>query len=66
MYLQVNVLELESNLTLSGLSPSDNGRVITCNVENVVGQTEAYLQLNILCKDVFCCVECLYHFFGLF
>uniref|UniRef100_A0A674BJ70 Tyrosine-protein kinase receptor n=1 Tax=Salmo trutta TaxID=8032 RepID=A0A674BJ70_SALTR len=48
MYLQVNVLELESNLTLSGLSPSDNGRVITCNVENVVGQTEAYLQLNIL------------------
>ncbi|XP_064833635.1 BDNF/NT-3 growth factors receptor-like [Oncorhynchus masou masou] len=45
---EVNVLELESNLTLSGLSPSDNGRVITCNVENVVGQTEAYLQLNIL------------------
>uniref|UniRef100_A0A8C7R0U1 Tyrosine-protein kinase receptor n=1 Tax=Oncorhynchus mykiss TaxID=8022 RepID=A0A8C7R0U1_ONCMY len=48
MYLQINALELESNLTLLGLSPSDNGRVITCNVENVVGQTEAYLQLNIL------------------
>ncbi|CAB1352149.1 unnamed protein product, partial [Coregonus sp. 'balchen'] len=45
---EVNVLELQSNLTLSGLSPSDNGRVITCNVENVVGQTEAYLLLNIL------------------
>ncbi|XP_055730956.1 BDNF/NT-3 growth factors receptor-like [Salvelinus fontinalis] len=45
---KINALELESNLTLLGLSPSDNGRVITCNVENVVGQTEAYLQLNIL------------------
>ncbi|KAK6315582.1 BDNF/NT-3 growth factors receptor-like isoform X1 [Coregonus clupeaformis] len=45
---KINALELESNLTLLGLLPSDNGRVITCNVENVVGQTEAYLQLNIL------------------
>ncbi|CAB1318067.1 unnamed protein product [Coregonus sp. 'balchen'] len=54
---KINALELESNLTLLGLLPSDNGRVITCNVENVVGQTEAYLQLNILCKDMFCCVD---------
>ncbi|KAJ7986983.1 hypothetical protein DPEC_G00334030 [Dallia pectoralis] len=38
----------ESRLTLTDLSPSDNGRVITCNVQNVVGQSEAELQLNIL------------------
>uniref|UniRef100_A0A665UZZ5 Tyrosine-protein kinase receptor n=1 Tax=Echeneis naucrates TaxID=173247 RepID=A0A665UZZ5_ECHNA len=37
-----------STLTLSGLSPVDNGRVIVCSAENMVGQTEATLQLNIL------------------
>uniref|UniRef100_A0AAV2ISV2 Tyrosine-protein kinase receptor n=1 Tax=Knipowitschia caucasica TaxID=637954 RepID=A0AAV2ISV2_KNICA len=38
----------ESSLTLFGLSPADNGRVITCSAENMVGQSEATLQLNIL------------------
>uniref|UniRef100_A0A8C5EVZ8 Tyrosine-protein kinase receptor n=1 Tax=Gouania willdenowi TaxID=441366 RepID=A0A8C5EVZ8_GOUWI len=40
--------ETEINLTLSGLSPDDNGRVIVCSAENMVGQSEATLQLNIL------------------
>uniref|UniRef100_A0A667ZI65 Tyrosine-protein kinase receptor n=1 Tax=Myripristis murdjan TaxID=586833 RepID=A0A667ZI65_9TELE len=46
--LQIDALDLESSLTLSGLSPDDNGRVIICSAENMVGQTEATLQLNIL------------------
>uniref|UniRef100_A0A3Q3VVZ7 Tyrosine-protein kinase receptor n=1 Tax=Mola mola TaxID=94237 RepID=A0A3Q3VVZ7_MOLML len=37
-----------SSLTLLDLSPLDNGRLIICSAENVVGQTEATLQLNIL------------------
>ncbi|XP_055009677.1 neurotrophic tyrosine kinase, receptor, type 2b [Boleophthalmus pectinirostris] len=40
--------DTESSLTLSGLSPADNGRVITCSAQNMVGQSEATLQLNIL------------------
>ncbi|XP_072310822.1 neurotrophic tyrosine kinase, receptor, type 2b [Eucyclogobius newberryi] len=40
--------DTESSLTLLGLSPVDNGRVITCSAENMVGQSEATLQLNIL------------------
>ncbi|XP_038589541.1 neurotrophic tyrosine kinase, receptor, type 2b isoform X1 [Micropterus salmoides] len=40
--------EMESSLTLSDLSPDDNGRVIICSAENMVGQKEATLQLNIL------------------
>ncbi|XP_076868192.1 neurotrophic tyrosine kinase, receptor, type 2b isoform X2 [Brachyhypopomus gauderio] len=40
--------ELQSTLTLSGLSPSDNGREITCSAENIVGQNEASVILNIL------------------
>lgn len=48
--LQIEPMETESSLTLSGLSPDDNGRVIICSAENMVGQTEATLQLNILCK----------------
>lgn len=48
--LQIDPLEMESSLTLSGLSPYDNGRVIICSAENMVGQMEATLQLNILCK----------------
>uniref|UniRef100_A0A3Q3MYJ8 Tyrosine-protein kinase receptor n=1 Tax=Mastacembelus armatus TaxID=205130 RepID=A0A3Q3MYJ8_9TELE len=44
----IDILETESNLTLSGLSPDDNGRVIICSAANMVGQTEATLQLNIL------------------
>lgn len=42
---------MESRITLSDLSPKDNGRVIICSAENMVGQTEATLQLDILCKD---------------
>uniref|UniRef100_A0A7N8X072 Tyrosine-protein kinase receptor n=1 Tax=Mastacembelus armatus TaxID=205130 RepID=A0A7N8X072_9TELE len=45
---EIDILETESNLTLSGLSPDDNGRVIICSAANMVGQTEATLQLNIL------------------
>ncbi|XP_034047438.1 neurotrophic tyrosine kinase, receptor, type 2b [Thalassophryne amazonica] len=41
-------LDLKLSLTLTGLSPADNGRVIICSAENIVGQTEASLQLNIL------------------
>ncbi|XP_026209721.1 neurotrophic tyrosine kinase, receptor, type 2b [Anabas testudineus] len=41
-------LETGSRLILSGLSPDDNGRVIVCSAENMVGQTEATLVLNIL------------------
>lgn len=42
--------ETESSLTLtlSNLSPDDNGRLLICSAENMVGQTEAVLQLNIL------------------
>lgn len=44
---------MESTLNLSDLSPDDNGRVIICSAENMVGQTEASLQLNILCKGTY-------------
>ncbi|XP_049460611.1 neurotrophic tyrosine kinase, receptor, type 2b [Epinephelus fuscoguttatus] len=40
--------DTESSLTLSELSSDDNGKVIICSAENMVGQTEATLQLNIL------------------
>uniref|UniRef100_A0A4W4G5C4 Tyrosine-protein kinase receptor n=1 Tax=Electrophorus electricus TaxID=8005 RepID=A0A4W4G5C4_ELEEL len=40
--------KMKSTLTLSGLSPSDNGREITCSAENIVGQTEASVILHIL------------------
>uniref|UniRef100_A0A3Q1B111 Tyrosine-protein kinase receptor n=1 Tax=Amphiprion ocellaris TaxID=80972 RepID=A0A3Q1B111_AMPOC len=48
LHLQIEPLDTENRLTLSGLSPYDNGRVIVCSAENMVGQTEATLQLNIL------------------
>uniref|UniRef100_A0A3P8NCA9 Tyrosine-protein kinase receptor n=1 Tax=Astatotilapia calliptera TaxID=8154 RepID=A0A3P8NCA9_ASTCA len=48
MCLQIEPMDTESILTLSGLSPDDNGRAIVCSAENMVGQTEASLQLNIL------------------
>lgn len=51
LFLQVEPSETESSLTLLDLSPDDNGRVIVCSAENMVGQTEAMLQLNILCED---------------
>ncbi|MED6233308.1 hypothetical protein ATANTOWER_009929 [Ataeniobius toweri] len=47
-HYEINPLETKSTLTLSDLSPDDNGRVIVCSAENMVGQTEATLQLNIL------------------
>lgn len=50
--LQIDPLDTESSLTLSDLSPDDNGRMIICSAENMVGQTEASFQLNILCKAV--------------
>ncbi|XP_055087539.1 neurotrophic tyrosine kinase, receptor, type 2b [Periophthalmus magnuspinnatus] len=45
---KIEATDTESSLTLLGLSPADNGRVITCSAENMVGQSEATLQLNIL------------------
>ncbi|XP_059907057.1 neurotrophic tyrosine kinase, receptor, type 2b [Gadus macrocephalus] len=48
---EIDVSELESGLSLSGLSPEDNGKEIFCSAENVVGQTEASLKLNVLCKE---------------
>jgi len=51
MCLQIEPSDTKSTLTLSGLSRDDNGREIVCSAENTVGQTEATLQLNILCKD---------------
>ncbi len=51
--LQIEPSDTESNLTLSDLSPDDNGRMIICSAENMVGQTEATLQLNILCEDFY-------------
>ncbi|KAM7392670.1 hypothetical protein PAMA_007677 [Pampus argenteus] len=47
-HYEIDPMDMESSLTLSGLSPDDNGRVITCSAENVVGQMKATLQLNIL------------------
>uniref|UniRef100_A0A3Q2GRX4 Tyrosine-protein kinase receptor n=1 Tax=Cyprinodon variegatus TaxID=28743 RepID=A0A3Q2GRX4_CYPVA len=44
---EIHSMETESILNLSDLSPDDNGRVIVCSAENMVGQTEATLQLNI-------------------
>ncbi|KAI1904921.1 hypothetical protein AGOR_G00010660 [Albula goreensis] len=40
--------ELQSRLILSNLSLFDNGREVTCSVENTAGQTEASALLNIL------------------
>ncbi|KAJ8402036.1 hypothetical protein AAFF_G00372710 [Aldrovandia affinis] len=40
--------ELQSRLILSNLSFFDNGREITCSVENIAGQNEASALLNIL------------------
>ncbi|XP_030598933.1 neurotrophic tyrosine kinase, receptor, type 2b [Archocentrus centrarchus] len=45
---EIELTDMESILTLSGLSPDDNGRAIICSAENMVGLTEASLQLNIL------------------
>lgn len=39
-------------LTLSGLSPDDNGRELTCSAENIVGHKDASAILNILCKNL--------------
>uniref|UniRef100_A0A3B3ZEJ5 Tyrosine-protein kinase receptor n=1 Tax=Periophthalmus magnuspinnatus TaxID=409849 RepID=A0A3B3ZEJ5_9GOBI len=48
----IEATDTESSLTLLGLSPADNGRVITCSAENMVGQSEATLQLNILAPAI--------------
>ncbi|TNM92300.1 hypothetical protein fugu_019312 [Takifugu bimaculatus] len=44
---EIEPLEVGIGLTLSDLSPDDNGRVIVCSAENMVGQNEATLQLDI-------------------
>lgn len=49
-HCQIETSELETSLILSDLSPDDNGRVIVCSAENMVGQNEATLQLDIHCK----------------
>lgn len=56
--LQIYSSEMKSTLTLSDLSPYDNGRLVVCSAENMVGQTEATLQLNILCKDFSVSADC--------
>ncbi|XP_070706640.1 neurotrophic tyrosine kinase, receptor, type 2b [Pempheris klunzingeri] len=45
---ETELSETQTSLNLLDLSPDDNGRVIVCSAENMVGQTEATLQLNIL------------------
>ncbi|XP_037609549.1 neurotrophic tyrosine kinase, receptor, type 2b isoform X2 [Sebastes umbrosus] len=45
---EIDPSDTESSITLSDLSPDDNGKVIICSAENIVGQTEATLELNIL------------------
>lgn len=47
---QMEPADAASGLILSDLSPDDNGRVIVCSAENVVGKSEATLQLDIHCK----------------
>lgn len=49
-FCQVIPADMETSLVLSDLSPDDNGRVIVCSAENVVGKNEATLQLDIHCK----------------
>lgn len=56
--LQIEPSETETSLVLSELSPIDNGRVITCSADNMVGQNEATLQLNILCKHFSITAQC--------
>ncbi|XP_061149577.1 neurotrophic tyrosine kinase, receptor, type 2b [Syngnathus typhle] len=51
-HYEIDPMEMANRLTLSNLSPEDNGLVITCTAENMVGQTEATLQLNILFAPV--------------
>lgn len=52
LWLQTDLSDMESStITLSDLSPDDNGKMITCSADNMVGQTEASILLNILCKD---------------
>ncbi|KAM9307181.1 neurotrophic tyrosine kinase, receptor, type 2b [Pholidichthys leucotaenia] len=45
---EVESYDLETILNLTGLSRDDNGKFIVCSAENLVGQTEATLQLKIL------------------
>ncbi|XP_068190267.1 neurotrophic tyrosine kinase, receptor, type 2b [Antennarius striatus] len=45
---EIDPSDTESSLSLSDLSPNDNGKVLVCSAENMAGQAEASLQLNIL------------------
>lgn len=58
---QVDTSEMEISLILSDLSPDDNGRVIVCSAENMVGQNEATLQLDIHCKASSFPADCAVH-----
>ncbi|TRY54314.1 hypothetical protein DNTS_021292 [Danionella cerebrum] len=44
---EISKMDQQSVLTLSGLSPDDNGRELTCSAENMVGLIEASVLLNI-------------------
>lgn len=57
-HIKVSETESSHTLTLSNLSPDDNGRLIICSAENIVGQTEAVLQLNILCEHSSITTDC--------
>ncbi|KAK5900408.1 hypothetical protein CgunFtcFv8_025368 [Champsocephalus gunnari] len=45
---EVDASDTKSILTLTDLSPDDHGKLIICSAENMVGQGEATLLLNIL------------------
>ncbi|KAF7688532.1 neurotrophic tyrosine kinase, receptor, type 2b [Silurus meridionalis] len=45
---EMNTVDLQSMLILRNLSHSDNGRTIICSAENIVGQSEESVNLNIL------------------
>ncbi|TMS08701.1 BDNF/NT-3 growth factors receptor [Larimichthys crocea] len=46
---ETDLSDMESStIALSGVSPDDNGKMITCSADNMVGQTEASILLNIL------------------
>ncbi|KAK9532538.1 hypothetical protein VZT92_009918 [Zoarces viviparus] len=45
---EIDPSDMETSITLSDLSPDDNGKGIICSAENMVGQTEATFHLNIL------------------
>lgn len=43
------------NLTLVNVSRDDNSFMLTCIAENIVGMTNASIQLSVQCKCLFSC-----------